>query len=194
LALIIDDFGPPGTARLAPAFLQMPFDLTISIIPGNPKSVAVHRLARAAGREVFIHLPMEPLVPQAMDEKHMVSAGVDSSDLAEIMARVTRELPGAAGLNNHMGSRATLDEGTMRLLAGELLPRGLVFVDSRTAEGSLGYQVMIAHGVPALWRDVFLDNDRDTSRIAGQLRQLVDLARRRGWALGIGHCCRETLE
>lgn len=192
IALIIDDFGPPGSVRVVPEFLDMPIDITVSVIPGNPKTAAVADAMERAGRELFIHLPMEPATPTAMEERYMVMSGIDSAALGAILDRVTTELPQAVGLNNHMGSRVTADEGLMTLLAGELKRRGLMFVDSRTGDNSIGYEVVSAEGVPALWRDVFLDNQRDSTAIVRQMNELVALARRRGWGLGIGHACPVT--
>lgn len=194
VAIIIDDFGPSGTVALVPGFAALPGEITLSIIPGNPGTAAVVRQADAAGQEYFVHLPMEPNHHTAMSERYMVMAGCDSAALADIMLQVAAEIPGAAGLNNHMGSYATADPNLMGRLAGELRRRSWVFVDSRTARQSAGYPVMSRMGLPALWRDVFLDNRRDPEHISAQLDELAALARRRGWAVGIGHACRETLE
>ncbi len=194
IALIIDDFGPVCSAVVVPGFLELSFDLTISVIPGNPKTVSIGRAVEAAGRELFIHLPMEPNQPVAMDERDMVLVGMDSLALHTILERVQGELPSAVGMNNHMGSRATSDEALMRLLATELKRRGMTFVDSRTVAHSRGYPAMKVVGVPVLRRDVFIDNVRESERIREQLARLVHLARRRGWALGIGHADPVTLE
>ena len=194
IALIIDDFGPTGSARLAPEFLELPFEVTLSVIPGNPKSASVCRLTRDAKRELFIHLPMEPATPTAMGERDMLMVGMNPERLQSCLDRIKSELPTAVGVNNHMGSKATADTALMQILAIELQQRGLLFVDSRTGYNSVAYAIMRAKGVPSLWRDVFLDNERDTVQIAQRLAELASVARQRGWALGIGHVHRETLE
>jgi polysaccharide deacetylase 2 family uncharacterized protein YibQ len=48
-------------------------------------------------------------------------------------------------------------------------------------------------GVPAAGRDRFLDNVQDEAAIARELRGLVELAKRRGSAIGICHPYPQTL-
>jgi len=194
VALIIDDFGPPGTLRMIEGFLALPFDLTFSILPGNLKSILIGRKIHDVGAEQFIHLPMEPDEWESMDERDMVMVGIDADELKLILDRVTSDLPFAVGMNNHMGSKATLDDPLMKLFAGELKARGLIFIDSRTAPRSRAYANTRAVGVPVLGRDIFIDNYRDASAIRERLQELFGIARRRGWAIGIGHATSKTLK
>ena len=41
--------------------------------------------------------------------------------------------------------------------------------------------------------DVFLDNQNDSEYIKGQLIKLKNIARKQGWAIGIGHDRKNTL-
>ncbi|MCK4768174.1 MAG: divergent polysaccharide deacetylase family protein, partial [Desulfobacula sp.] len=43
-------------------------------------------------------------------------------------------------------------------------------------------------------RDVFLDNFQDTEYITGQFKKLIDLAKKHGSAIGIGHPYEATLQ
>ena len=97
-------------------------------------------------------------------------------------------------MNNHMGSKVTRDSSLMKLIAEELKDRDLIFVDSQTAPRSRGYKAMMDKGVPAIKRDVFLDYTPDSSKVRIQYDELIRIARRRGWAIGIGHARRQTLE
>jgi len=194
IALIIDDFGSPASARVMAGFLNLPFDLTFSIIPGNPKSISIGREVYNAGGEVFIHLPMEPTRRVAMKERDMVLVGMTPIELEAILDRVTSELPFAIGINNHMGSKASLDDPLLRMLAFELRKRSLVFVDSRTAPQSRALTVMESSGVPVLKRDVFLDDQDDAQTFSQRLNELLRIARRRGWGIGIAHARQASLE
>ncbi|MDP8240293.1 MAG: divergent polysaccharide deacetylase family protein [Candidatus Hatepunaea meridiana] len=194
VAIIIDDFGPPGTAKVIKGFLKLPFDLTFSIIPGNRKSLSIGKTINDAGGEVIIHLPMEPIELTAMGERDMIMTDIDSTRLKVILDRVTTEFPYAVGMNNHMGSRATSDDRLMNMLAVELKERNLIFIDSRTVPNSRALPAMKSVGVPALGRDVFLDNYRDVENIQRQINALLKVADRRGWAIGIGHANKVNLE
>lgn len=194
VALIIDDFGPSLNRETIQGFLDLPFDITISIIPGNDRTVDIGKAAHEKGKDVFIHLPMEPKEVAAMDERDMVYANFDSSQLATVFNRINEELPQAVGLNNHMGSRAMADTLFIVKLARELKSRDLVFVDSRTGKEFFSLGIMHETGVNAIGRDVFLDIVMDTEKIETQLEKLIRIARKRGWAVGIGHVRKETLD
>ena len=129
-----------------------------------------------------------------MDERDMVYANFDSSQLATVFNRINEELPQAVGLNNHMGSRAMADTLFIVKLARELKSRDLVFVDSRTGKEFFSLGIMHETGVNAIGRDVFLDIVMDTEKIETQLEKLIRIARKRGWAVGIGHVRKETLD
>jgi polysaccharide deacetylase 2 family uncharacterized protein YibQ len=102
-------------------------------------------------------------------------------------------VPGAVGVNNHMGSGLSAEEGPMTAILGVLAARGLFFLDSRTSAESVGYRVARDLGVPAAERQVFLDGEPTPEAIAGQFQRLLGLARLHGAAIAIGHPHPETL-
>lgn len=194
VAIIIDDFGPPGTVRLLDGFLNLGIDHTWSVIPGNLKSSYISAKADESGQEVFIHLPLEPTDEVAMDERDMILCTMEQDTVRAILHRAILDIPNAVGLNNHMGSKATVNTRIMSVLSSELAEMGLIFVDSQTAPKSVAHVEMINSGVPSLKRDIFLDNARDSTQIAMQYHKLIRIARIRGWAIGIGHAREQTLE
>jgi polysaccharide deacetylase 2 family uncharacterized protein YibQ len=110
----------------------------------------------------------------------MVFLNTVSDDMASV--------PGAVGVNNHEGSALTENMEAMKFLMAELKARNLFFLDSVTNPKSVAYATAIEFGMKASRRDVFLDNEGDNpSYIRGQLEMLVDIARKQGKAIGIGH-------
>ena len=75
----------------------------------------------------------------------------------------------------------------MRLVLQEVKSRGLLFIDSRTIADSVGSKVAAELGVPHADRDVFLDNEQETAAVEQQLARTEEVARRRGYAIAIGH-------
>ena len=73
------------------------------------------------------------------------------------------------------------------LMEGIKTHGGLFFVDSYTTHTSIALYVARLFHVPALRRDVFLDNDRSMTQIAFQFRRLLGKARQNGHALAIAH-------
>jgi len=71
---------------------------------------------------------------------------------------------------------------------------GLFFIDSRTTQLSVAEQLAREYQVPVLRRDVFLDHHPNESSIRGQFEQLIERAKRQGYAVGIGHPYPETIK
>ena len=92
-----------------------------------------------------------------------------------------------------MGSRGTANPALMTPLLKELKRRNLFFLDSMTSPNSVGGRVSRQIGLPALKRDVFLDNVNEIPAIRTQVRSMVPIARRKGYAVGIGHYHHNTL-
>lgn len=191
LAVIIDDVGLDVAA--AEHLLALDAPLTLSILPYAEAAPVIARRAIDAGREVFVHLPMEPVGvedpgPYALTE--FQSAVEMSSRIAWAFSRV----PGATGFNNHMGSRLTSDRRAMdALFAAADLPTSLIFVDSLTHPRSQAAGSARRAGLNAHTRDVFLDHTPDEASVSAQLNLALALALENGQAIAIGHPRAQTL-
>ena len=93
-----------------------------------------------------------------------------------------------------MGSKVTADEALMRTILEPLKEKGLFFLDSRTTARSVAYTVARDMGVPAEYRQVFLDADGSNGLIKDRLLELFRLAQKEGRAVGICHPFPETLQ
>lgn len=103
-------------------------------------------------------------------------------------------LPGAVGLNNHMGSLASENRALMDEVCGFLGKRGFFFLDSRTSAKTVGEQEAARLGLPHAKRDVFLDDKVEPHAILKQLERAVSLAKKQGYAVAIGHFKAVTLD
>lgn len=194
LALVLDDLGHnlDGLTRRA---LSLPAPITYAILPGRSRSRRVLTEVRRAGRPALLHMPMEPDpgAPVGPGEPAVV-VGMDPASVRRAVSEALDGLPGVVGVNNHMGSRATRSRPEMDAVMEEIAARGLVFLDSRTTPLSVAHLAATAHRVPNLRNDLFLDVDtEDPAEIRRRLDHLLEIARRRGWAVGIGHIHPETI-
>lgn len=186
VALIIDDIG--YDRPLAEKLIALDAPLTFAVLPHSPHQKALARLADARGREILLHLPMEPREYPAVDPgPGALLAAMTPDALLEELERDLRAVPFARGVNNHMGSRLTADADRMNQVFSVLKRRGLFFVDSRTSEESTCRSAARLFQVPFAQRDVFLDHRPEPEFIRRQLAALVRLARSRGEAIGIAH-------
>jgi len=192
VAIILDDLGLNHRRTVRAVALRTP--LTLAILPYAPQIDGWAAQARAAGHELMVHLPMEPA---SENEDPGPNALLADLDLGEIERRIEWNLArfeGYVGVSNHMGSRFTADERLMQRLMTRVRDRGLLFVDSLTTSASVGGALARSLGVPTATRDIFLDNEVDVERIAGQLDKVERCARRKGYCIAIGHPHAETLE
>jgi polysaccharide deacetylase 2 family uncharacterized protein YibQ len=187
VAIVIDDLGQD--IKQAKEVLALPGRLTLAVLPGLAQSRTTAELAGLAGREVLLHLPMEPL----KNHEKTRTPGTLSADMTPMaflntVSEDVESVPGAVGVNNHEGSALTENKEDMKFLMAELKTRNLFFLDSFTNPKSVAYETAKEFGMKTARRDVFLDNDSDhPSSIRKQLDELVELARNHGKAIGIGH-------
>lgn len=187
MSIIIDDLGQ-STERDSRT-LALPGPVTMAIMPDTPHASDFARQAHKAGKTVILHMPMDPATgPYAWHP------GLAIPELAERLNAALAKVPYAAGINNHMGSRMTSQRDAMTWLMGELQRRHLFFVDSRTSAATVAAAQAQEVGLAHVSRDVFLDDERTVEAIAGQLQQGVELARRQGSAVLIGHPYPQTLQ
>ncbi|MCH7574647.1 MAG: divergent polysaccharide deacetylase family protein [Candidatus Marinimicrobia bacterium] len=187
IAIIIDDFGYLRNQTTA-GFMKLDADITHSIIPGRRYSQILAEESINAGREVIVHMPLEPENYNGRDEaEYMLLYGMSARDIRARVRKAFQTLPQAVGLNNHEGSLASLDTALLDIIASELLDRGKYFVDSFTTPGTRGLDMMRRRGVPSLPRHIFIDNEDEAGYIRQQLAELAASAEQRGYAIGIGH-------
>ena len=86
-----------------------------------------------------------------------------------------------------MGSKMTADSSQMYQIFSILKKRGLYFVDSRTTAQTLCKPSARLFQIPFSQRDVFLDHLVKVEFIRKQLKELVRIAQRNGYAVGIAH-------
>jgi polysaccharide deacetylase 2 family uncharacterized protein YibQ len=190
IALVIDDLGRSVADLDTIERLDVP--LSYAVLPYEEETEQVVAELHRRKAEVLLHLPMEPANGEDPGPGAL-RMGMTPEQLRQFTLAALRAVPGAAGVNNHMGSGLSADERSMKTILGLLSGRGLFFLDSRTSAQSVAYKVAIRLGVPAAERQVFLDSDIQPEAIREQFHRLLGLSRTRGAAVAIGHPHPETL-
>ena len=193
VAIVIDDFGYDG--RLARRFLEIDAPLSFSVLPNGTFSKSIARRVRQAGRELLLHLPMEPKgYPGVNPGIGALLTEMTDIELVAALRKNLDALPYIKGVNNHMGSEFCENEEKLRVVMRELKNRGLFFVDSRTTSRTQAYRVAQEEEVPSAERNVFLDNIQNPQAVRRQLKRLIQLAKLKGEAIGIAHPHEVTLK
>lgn len=191
IAIIIDDIGYSHKQGLAA--MSLPGALTFAIIPHSPKADFFANIAKQQRKEVILHAPMSNVhnIPLG---KNGLSETMDEGRFKEALNLSLDSMPDAIGMNNHMGSLLTQKTLPMEWVMQALQKRSLYFIDSRTTPESIAWETAQAFNIPSLQRDVFLDHTPTTDFISQQFDKLTEIAKRKGYAIGIGHPYPETIE
>ncbi len=195
IAVIIDDIG--GEWRRTPKLIGLDAELTFSVLPYSKYSERARVMLKEAGREVMLHIPMEP----RRRRRRRLSIGHGGLLVGMSLKKIRRtviddinRVPEATGANNHMGSRFTAWKPGMKVVLEEMKKREMYFVDSRTGPHRKAYTLAKKMGVKCWARDVFLDNRNSVKYVRRQWWRFLRIAKKRGKAIAIGHPRKATYE
>ncbi|MDR1107224.1 MAG: divergent polysaccharide deacetylase family protein [Treponema sp.] len=181
---MIDDAG--NNLRELEPFLRFPGPLTIAVLPGLPHSAEAARRIRAAGKEVFLHQPMEAIGGRDPGPGAVYS-GMDGETIRSVIKANLAEVGPVAGMNNHQGSKITMDAKAMETVLALCREEGIYFLDSRTIAGTVVPETARRLGVAIGERDVFIDNSQERSSMLKYIEEGLAKAESRGSAVMIGH-------
>ena len=193
IAIVIDDMG--YDLDLATAFMDLDLPVSLSVLPLAPRTVDIVYEANRRGTELLLHLPMEPKdYPDLNPGPGAVLTNMDERRIRKTINNDIDQVPGIRGVNHHMGSKFTERSEKMKIVLRELKRHNLFYLDSRTTNLTVAYNLAKDMGVPAARKDAFLDNDLSSKAIRFQMERLLGIARYSGIAIGIGHPHKETLD
>jgi len=195
VAVIIDDMGVDKLHTKD--ILDIPAPLTVSFITYASDLEKWADNARKNGKEIMLHIPMQPSNPKVDSGPDTLVVGMGKKDVDDVLRRTVLPLIKSlkpAGANNHMGSKFTSSKEGMDYFMRDFVKTGLYFVDSVTAAETVALKTADEFGVPAAPRNVFLDNTDRVDYVAGQLALLEEAAKKQGFAIGIGHPHTSTVQ
>ncbi len=191
ISIIIDDLGEQlNSGRRA---IALPGAITYAFLPYTSHAVQLAQMAHQQDKEVMLHMPMQPLGNNILGEGGLTLA-MSQQNFITTLKENLNAIPHISGINNHMGSLLTQHSEQMTWLMEALSERdNLYFVDSRTTERTVAYNIAAEHNIPTINRNVFLDNVRSEKEIGRQFERLLKLAKQNGTAVAIGHPYPETI-
>jgi polysaccharide deacetylase 2 family uncharacterized protein YibQ len=184
LVFVIDDAG--NNLRELEPFLRIPGPLTIAVLPGLPYSAEAARRIRAAGKEVFLHQPMEAIGGQNPGPGAVYS-GMSGAEIRAVLAANMAEVGPVVGMNNHQGSKITMNQEAMETVLAFCREHGIYFLDSRTTAETAAPAAARRLGIKIGERDVFIDNIQDKASMIQYIQEGLKKAEQKGAAVMIGH-------
>jgi len=189
LAIVVDDFGIHNN-KLLDDFCSLNSNVTFAILPDQKYSKLVMNKAADTGHETIIHIPMEPIsYPKDNPGANAIYVHLTVKEIKRRMENYIKQFPLCVGGNNHMGSFATTDETVMKNVLQVLKEHDLYFIDSRTSQSSIAYDMAKKMLIPTFENHLFLDTPSiNENTMPTKLRQLKKLAKSRDKILVITHC------
>ena len=192
IAIVMDDMGHDLLSLHD--LLQIDAPITVSVLPHLAHTVTVAEKANRAGREVLLHLPMEPNgYPRKRPGKGVLLLRMDRDEIIEQLEEDIMDVPHISGVNNHMGSKFMEDEEKVAIVLEQLKKKGLFFLDSLTTKNSKGIQVAREIGLRHGKRDIFLDNNCDFKDTLDILHRIAEKQDEWSTMVIIGHPHESTI-
>ena len=188
LVLIIDDV---ATFEHASMIKSLGLKITPSIFPATKTHPDTPSIARSF-EFYMIHLPMQA---KHFDSPEIGTLTINESfeSMLEKIKKIRKDFPRAKYTNNHTGSRFTSDYDAMDKAYRALIEQGFVFVDSKTIAQTAVARAAKKYNQPYISRDIFLDDDPSAAAVRRELVAAVNLAKKRGYAIAIGHPKKNTI-
>ena len=190
IAIVIDDV---TTQAQKDKILSMGYKINMAFLPPTKTHPDSAKIAHSLSFHM-IHFPMQASSAFKGEEINTLTIN-DSYETIEKRVKQLREwYPNAIYTNNHTGSVFTENEEAVDKLFRALKKYNFIFVDSRTSAKSVAKKYAKKYDMPYIVRNTFIDNDRDFKSIQNQLKKAIDIAKKQGYAIAIGHPHTVTLE
>ena len=190
IAIVIDDV---TTQAQKDKILSMGYKINMAFLPPTKTHPDSAKIAQSLSFHM-IHFPMQASGAFKGEEINTLTIN-DSYETIEKRVKQLREwYPNAVFTNNHTGSVFTENEEAVDKLFRALKKYNFVFVDSRTSAKSVAKKYAKKYDMSYIVRNTFIDNDRDFKSIQNQLKKAIEIAKKQGYAIAIGHPHTVTLE
>lgn len=187
VCIIIDDFGQ-SAGQLLEDYGQLPKEIAFAILPDLPHTRTAAQMADRTNHEALIHAPMKPIGNENPGKRY-IKPGMTEAEISSMLQDFFSQIPNAVAVNNHMGSGATADYNTMKLVVGEMRELGLFFLDSATTAKSAVPTVASELGIKTAKRDIFLDvPDNSDATLISKIQSLGKYKGRNEPIVIITHC------
>lgn len=185
LIFVFDD-GGQNLKQLKP-FLDLPFPITVAVLPQLAHSADAAKQVRSSGNEVILHQPMQSVNKNINPGPGAITPDMTEDEIISTLFTNINEIGPVAGLNNHEGSAITADAEKMAVVLKIVSENGIYFLDSRTNAQTQVPYVAKELGYTYYERNIFLDNEKTTENALAELEKGLAIANKNGSVIMIGH-------
>ena len=186
IAIVIGGMGLSTTATET-AIDTLPGEITLAFAPYGDEVDRLTNRARQSGHELALQIPLEPYdYPDNDPGPHTLLTGLSTDQNRDRLHWIMSRFTGYVGVLNYMGARFTASDESLRPILGELRDRGLIYLDDGTSPRSIAGQISNEVGLPFAQANIVIDAVPSQKEIESQLARLVEIAKLRGIAIGVG--------
>lgn len=186
IVIIIFDDGGHNLKDLQP-YLNIPFPVTISVLPALAYSAETAKKVRNAGKELMLHQPMQAINLKIDPGKKAILPTMGDMEIRQLLAENLAEIGPVDGLNNHEGSLITESAWAMGIVLDVCATKNIYFVDSRTSSNTQAPLAASERGMKIYERDIFIDNTNDHNDMLKEIAKGFKIAEKKGHVIMIGH-------
>ena len=168
-------------------FLELPFPITIAVLPKLKYSAESAKRVRNSGHELILHQPMQAINRSVNPGPGAITPEMTEEEVRKMLLSNINEIGPIAGMNNHEGSAITADIGKMEVILKTASDCGIFFLDSRNNVKTVVLLVAKEMGYNYYERNIFLDNEKTRENALMELKKGLDIANKKGSAVMIGH-------
>jgi len=188
ICIIIDDYGYQDTSSI---LMNLPFKISVSILPGLTYSKSGFEMfANSKNITPMLHIPMESINQYAQSEKDEIKTKDDKNEIERKLDLFFSQIP-ASFANNHMGSKVSLNQNTIKIILDYLSKKGIRFIDSHTINNSLFVPIGKSLGYPIFENNLFLDYNSEEDLPDKEFIKGLNLLKTRDFIIIIGHNTKE---
>lgn len=193
VALIFTNLGLSKTTT--EKALNMSHDFTLAFSPYANDVNKWALKARAEGFETVADLPMQaedyPLSdPGQFGLLEELSPDLNIARMHAILSR----FPGYVGMLGPVSEKMTANKDEIKPYLLELKKRGLLFIYIKNSNNGFLEEWTKLNGFYALGIDTLVDGDPSRTAVDAQLQALADLAKSKGYAIGLVHSYPSTID
>jgi uncharacterized protein len=185
IAIVVDDTGP--APQNLDKWLDVDAPVTFSVMPYCSSTKNLSQKLYDAGFRIMMHIPTENAPPNSFSGKGQLATGMNQATVFSTLDADLADIPNVTGINNHQGGKGCNDLNLMAYECQWAQQKGLFVVDSDSSTASKVTKAATSLGMPRRLNQLFIDHQNEPDYIRKIMRQLADIARRNGTAIGICH-------
>lgn len=194
IAIVVGGLGMSQATTLA-AIQQLPGGVTLAFAPYGRTLQDYVNQARAAGHEVLLQVPMEPMdYPTNDPGPHTLLTSLTINRNLKRLEWLFGRFTGYVGVVNQMGGRFTSAQTHLTPILAAMQSRGLMFLDAKASSSSVAVDIAGQIGLYVAASDRVVDITASRAAIDARLLELERLASASGGAIGIGYPYPVTIE